>query len=71
VRHQGKAAALALAAGALGVCAGGAAAAEAVSVKRASLESVPISSPEGVARVERLGLDVTHDVSGLRAETAR
>ena len=38
--------------------------------ERISLESVAISGPEDVARLERLGLDVTHDVSPGAATVA-
>jgi PKD repeat protein len=37
---------------------------------RISLESVPVSSPGDVARLERLGFDVTHDVSATDAVVA-
>ncbi len=37
---------------------------------RASLESVAISGPDDVARLEQLGVDVTHDVSGRAATVA-
>ena len=41
-----------------------------VGAERASLESVAISGPEDLARLEALGLDVTHDVSATDATVA-
>ena len=49
---------------------GGDAGDEPLSAKRVSLESVRISGPEDVQRLERLGFDVTHDVSGTDATVA-